>query len=293
MAGLYIHIPFCKKACTYCDFHFSTRLENVNPVLHAMHLELAYWREHWPLRELDTIYFGGGTPSLLNEKQIAALFEEIRKHFSIRNQAELTLEANPEDITMNRVKHWKSLGVNRLSIGLQAFQDEILGWMNRAHNAQEAYDSVRLAHSAGIENISVDLIYGIPGLEMDTWKKNIDRVLELPIQHISCYALTVEEKTVLDHQVKKAQVEMPNDEEVNLQFDYLGERLEKEGFEHYEISNLGRPGYFSRHNSNYWNRIPYLGIGPSAHSFLNEQRWFNPRNNHEYMRMWEEKTPRF
>lgn len=287
MAGLYFHIPFCSKACTYCDFHFSTNMKNKGNLLAAMEKEISHWAPSWK-EPINTVYFGGGTPSVLSVAELGSLLSQAFQCFDISPNAEITLEANPEDLSSNNLQAWQELGINRLSIGVQAFQDEILTWMNRAHSSEMAEEGVLRAHKEGISNLSLDLIYGVPGLSQEQWQKNVTRALALPITHLSCYALTVEERTKLQQQVSKGLVEIPEDTVVLEQFDTLSSIATSKGFEHYEISNLSLPGYASKHNCSYWERVPYLGIGPSAHSYKDGKRWWNVRSNAKYIKQIED-----
>ena len=236
-----------------------------------------------PDTTLKTIYFGGGTPSVLSEKELASILETIHKHFSISDEAEVTLEANPEDITPEKLGHWKKAGINRLSIGIQSFHDEHLKWMNRLHSGEQAMTSVRMAQQAGIENITIDLIMGIPEMNNEQWEENLTKACSLGTPHMSVYALTVEPKTALSHQVKKQLVRLPEEEDVSWQFLKTHEWLTSAGYQHYEISNYSLAGQHSRHNSAYWDRKAYLGIGPSAHSFLANSRSWNVANNAKYL----------
>jgi oxygen-independent coproporphyrinogen III oxidase len=285
MAGIYIHIPFCKQKCSYCDFHFSTTFEVYRQrMLKAMLQELLDRKTYLKGEKIETIYFGGGTPSLLSTDELKQFLNQIFNFYPVSSNAEVTLEANPDDMSLENLIAWKEVGFNRLSIGLQSFRASDLKWMNRAHSAEEALTCVDLAKTAGFESISVDLIYGLPDLDIETWKKHIDIVLSLPVQHISAYCLTVEEKTSLHQWVKQAKLIPSNDEEQSLQFEVLLERLASRGFEQYEISNFSKQGHRSRHNSNYWKGIYYLGIGPSAHSFDGISRSWNIANNQQYMK---------
>ncbi len=283
MAGIYIHIPFCKQACHYCDFHFSTSLkykdEMINALLHEIELRENYLKDS----DTDTIYFGGGTPSLIPYKDIEKILHKIEQHFPISSTPEITLEANPDDLNKQYLESIHKIGVNRLSIGVQSFIDRDLLWMNRAHQSSEAIDSIRRAQDIGIENISIDLIYGLPNLSDKEWLDNIKRALELEIRHISSYALTVEDKTALGNWVAKGKVKPMDEEQAASQFEILMECLAENGFEHYEISNFAKPGFYSKHNSSYWEAKPYLGIGPSAHSFDKNTRQWNIANNIKYI----------
>ena len=288
MAGIYIHIPFCKQACYYCDFHFSTSLRKKEELINALITELKLRKHEFNSQTIETIYFGGGTPSLLSINELQLLISEVYKNYKVIKNPEITLEANPDDLLSVRERsktifeEYKSIGINRLSIGIQSFFDEDLKLMNRAHNAQEAKQCLEEA-TRHFENITIDLIYGIPGLTNERWIKNIETVLSFNIPHISSYALTVEPRTALDAFIKKGTIQNVDDGLAMEQFHILIEKLLASGFEHYEISNFGKPNYFSKHNSAYWKGEYYLGIGPSAHSFNGEQRSWNVRNNSIYI----------
>ncbi|MEI7670074.1 MAG: radical SAM family heme chaperone HemW, partial [Pseudomonadota bacterium] len=284
MAGLYLHIPFCKQACTYCDFHFSTSMQQREELVDSLIKEIKFQADYLPEKKLDTIYFGGGTPSLLTIDELERIFESIQQYFTISSNAEITLEANPDDLTANYLCKLRHTPINRLSIGIQSFRDEDLKMMNRAHNAKQAKRVVPEAADMGFENLSVDLIYGIPDLKMEDWKKNLDTAIALPVNHLSCYCLTVEPRTALAWQVQKGISKAVDDDEAANQYEWLIEKTEIAGIPWYEVSNFGKPGFQSRHNSNYWNGIPYLGIGPSAHSFNGRNRQWNIRNNPLYIK---------
>ena len=285
MAGIYIHIPFCKQKCSYCDFHFSTSYQSYkSEMIDSLIRELSMRSYYLAEQEIETIYFGGGTPSLLSSGELQAIITHINTTFSISGTAEISLEVNPDDISENQLMDWKKSGINRLSIGLQSFREEDLKWMNRAHNSEEALNCVGLAKKAGFENISVDLIYGLPNFSIEDWKKNIQTVIRFGIQHVSAYCLTVEEKTVLSKWVAQKKVVPANEDDQSEQFEILVNELEKAGIEQYEISNFSLPGFHSKHNSNYWKGKHYLGIGPSAHSFNGTSRSWNIANNRTYMR---------
>lgn len=232
---------------------------------------------------VESIYFGGGTPSLLTTDELSKIMSTTHKHFKVNSNAEITLEANPDDLSKEKIEGWKSQGVNRLSIGIQSFREKDLKWMNRAHNAQEALNAVGLAKDNGIDNLSLDLIYGIPGLSVNEWQKNIEIALELEPTHLSCYALTVEEDTPLYKLIKTKRSAAPKDENTIEHFDVLMESLAKEGWEHYEISNFCKTGHRAVHNSNYWKGKSYLGIGPSAHSYNGVSRQWNVAHNVKYI----------
>ena len=287
MAGIYLHIPFCRKACDYCDFHFSTSLGLKERVVDAMCMEIQQRAQTWKEKQIQTIYFGGGTPSLLNGKELGKLVDTIKNNFIISADAEITFEANPDDITDENLSIWVKHGINRLSIGIQSFFDRDLDYMERIHSASEGENAVRLAQKAGIKNITIDLIYGTPGLSNPEWQKNLQKAVDLNVPHISAYALTVEEGTPLYHRIKKKQKKSPNEDIQADQFLFMSEFLEQNGFEHYEVSNFGKPNMHSRHNSSYWDVIPYLGIGPSAHSYDGNRRRMNVSNNAKYVAAFE------
>lgn len=283
MAGIYLHIPFCRKACDYCDFHFSTSLGLKERVVNAMCLELERRAKNWKEKQLKTIYFGGGTPSLLSEKELEKLVKKIHELFTVDKDAEVTLEANPDDITDENLRIWIQNGINRLSIGIQSFFDRDLGYMERIHSASEGEQAVRRAQQAGIKNITIDLIYGTPGLTHEEWHKNLQKAVDLGVPHISAYALTVEEGTPLYHRIRKKQKKSPNEDTQADQFLFMSEFLEQNGFEHYEVSNFGKPNMHSKHNSSYWDGVPYMGIGPSAHSYDGKKRRMNLAHNVKYV----------
>lgn len=286
MAGIYIHIPFCKQKCTYCDFHFSTSYQSYYySMIACLQKELIARKDELENQVIETIYFGGGTPSLLNVAELEKLIQTVNEEYNCAENLECTLEANPDDIILQEVEAWKSAGINRLSIGIQSFDPEDLLWMNRAHSADEGLNCIRLAQQAGIENISLDLIYGLPNMDNDRWMKQINQAIELNVTHISAYCLTVEEKTALHQLVKKKQIQPASNEQQSEQFELLISALKNAGFEHYEISNFAKPGFISKHNSNYWKGIHYLGIGPSAHSFDGNSRSWNIANNQQYIRL--------
>lgn len=291
MAGIYIHIPFCKQACHYCDFHFSTSGILIAPVLDAIAKEAIIRKNELAGETIHTVYFGGGTPSILPVEKLQELMDVLGQNYEISPDAEVTLEANPDDLTFEKLRELKSIGINRLSIGIQSFNDTYLQWMNRAHNAAESLQCVSLAHEVGFKNISIDLIYGLPGLTTADWEAELDRAVALGTDHISAYCLTVESGTALGHQVKKG-MEKPVDEDAAAsQFDRMINRLEQAGFEQYEVSNFARQGKYSRHNTNYWKGIPYLGLGPSAHGYSGAQRSWNIANNAAYVKSLASGTP--
>jgi len=281
-AGVYFHIPFCKKACHYCNFHFSTSLQHKNELVEALLKEIDITRGK-STRLITSVYFGGGTPSLLLRKELRAIMETTRSSFKLLPDAEISFEVNPDDMNDATVPFWKQQGINRLSIGIQSFREEDLQWMNRAHTADQALTAVALAKDAGFTNYSIDLIYGIPGLTDDAWRANLEQAITLGVPHISAYALTVEPRTALDAMINKGKKEPVDAEQQARQFIILMEILEQAGYEHYEISNFSLPGMHSRHNSSYWQGIPYFGFGPSAHSYDGISRYWNRSQNMEYI----------
>jgi putative oxygen-independent coproporphyrinogen III oxidase len=282
LAGVYIHIPFCKQACTYCNFHFTTSLRRKNELVAALLSEI-HLRKHYLGKEsIETIYFGGGTPSLLDIHDLELLLKKVFSTFTLRSDVEITIETNPDDITEAKLKQWKAAGVNRLSVGVQSFFEEDLRWMNRAHTAYEGLRSLELAIKY-FDNITIDLIYGMPLLTSEKWKTNVDRSIALGVPHLSCYALTVEPKTPLDKMIRTHEVPNVNPDHQSEQFLLLMQWMNGEGYEHYEISNFAKPGFRSRHNSAYWQGKKYIGIGPSAHSFDTISRQWNVSNNHIYI----------
>ena len=282
MAGIYIHIPFCKKACHYCNFHFSTSLKLKNDFLEALLNEISLRTPYLNNENVSTIYFGGGTPSLLNIEEIQSILDKIHAVYSVRTDAEITLEANPDDITEDKLISWKNAGVNRLSIGVQSFFEEDLAWMNRAHTAEQSVHNLLLAKKH-FENITIDLIYGMPTLSDAKWKQNVEQAIKAAITHLSCYALTVEPKTALSAMIKRHELSDVDPNDQARQFLLLMEWMDKAGYEHYEISNFALPTKRSRHNSSYWQGESYLGLGPSAHSFDGTSRQWNIANNPLYI----------
>lgn len=293
MAGLYLHVPFCRQACHYCDFHFSTSRSNADALIDAMIKEIVLRKDFLRGEPLTTIYFGGGTPSLLTATQLEKLFSAIRQHFLIEEEAEITLEANPDDIIYETLTSWKALGVNRLSIGVQSFQDADLRFMNRAHSAAEAISAISLARQFDFHDLTIDLIYGTPTMNDEAWEQNLAMLETLDLPHFSAYALTVEPRTALAQFVRNRMVPAPAEEQAATQFQYLIDWSKKSGYEQYEISNFAKPKHYSRHNTAYWQGVSYLGIGPSAHSFDGRQRTWNMRNNPEYIRKIELAEPFF
>lgn len=284
MAGIYLHIPFCKQACHYCNFHFSTSLGAKSAMTAAIIREIELQKDYLQGAPLQSIYFGGGTPSLLDLAELQQIFAAIYKHHVVASDAEITLEANPDDLNAEKLLDLKQdTPINRLSIGIQSFNENDLQWMHRAHSAMEARNSIDLALQAGFKDLTIDLIYGSPTTSDVDWAQNVAIALNYGIPHISCYCLTVEDGTALGSWVKKGK-EAPMDEEKAVrQFEFLQEATEKAGYEQYEIASFALPGHYARHNSNYWLGQPYLGIGPSAHSYNGQSRQWNIANNALYM----------
>jgi oxygen-independent coproporphyrinogen-3 oxidase len=282
MAGLYIHIPFCKQACHYCDFHFSTNLQLLSSVVESIVLEMELRKDYLKGEAVDTVYFGGGTPSLLPATALEKILDQVARIFPGK-RLETTLEANPDDLDPNSLATWKSLGIDRLSLGIQSFQEEILTAYNRAHTAQQAKEAIQLGRAAGFEKFSIDLIYGFPHASHGLWKKDLKEALLLDPGHISAYSLTLEPKTTFGNWAKKGKFIPAEEEFVAQQFEWLQEQCDQAGYQQYEISNFSRPDQVAIHNSNYWKRIPYLGIGPSAHSFDGNARGYNPPSNPSYV----------
>ena len=283
MAGLYLHIPFCKQKCHYCDFHFSVSRRQMPEMIQAMKKELAFRNDE--LSEgVETIYFGGGTPSLLQERDFQELFEVIYKYYRVGDHPEITVEANPDDLDIAKIKLLQDLSFNRLSIGIQSFHDSELQMMNRVHTAKEAEYAVLRAQDAGFQNMTIDLIYGMPESNDSKWYYNLDKFRQLQIPHLSSYALTVESKTVLEHLIKTKKMTPVDEQMAYQQFHSMRIFMLQNGYEHYELSNYALPGYQSRHNVSYWQEKPYLGIGPSAHSFQGTSRSWNVSNNAQYIK---------
>ncbi|NVJ86722.1 MAG: radical SAM family heme chaperone HemW [Algoriphagus sp.] len=289
MAGIYIHIPFCKQACHYCDFHFSTNTSQFETMTSLIAKEAMLRKDFLKGEEIRTIYFGGGTPSLANPEWLEKIIRSISTHFSLSLQ-EVTLEANPDDLTQEKLAAWKAMGIDRLSLGIQSFKDEVLQFYNRAHNAKESLDAIELARAAGFKKFSMDLIYGFPSSNHELWVSDLETALSQNPGHLSCYALTVEEGTALGNWTKKGKFNPANEDFVAEQFEILQQMTEKAGYEQYEISNFAKPGQESLHNSLYWKGQAYLGLGPGAHSFDREQRFFNPSHNPTYIKSLTEGT---
>ncbi len=290
MAGIYIHIPFCKQACHYCNFHFSTSLKYKAEIIDAISTEIEMREAYLGLEPvIETIYFGGGTPSLLSPEDLNSIFETIYKTYLVSENAEVTLEANPDDLSQEKLKELKQTPINRLSIGIQSFFDEDLQFMNRAHNSVEAKKCLIIAQDIGFDNLTIDLIYGSPTTSNEHWESNLQTTFDFQIPHISCYCLTVEPKTALAHFVKTGKAKPVDEHQAAQQFEMLMDAMEQKGYEHYEISNFAKPGWYSRHNSSYWKGKKYIGIGPSAHSYNGKSRQWNPANNAKYLKFIQSK----
>lgn len=283
MAGIYIHIPFCKQACSYCDFHFSTNVSRKADVLEALQLEIKKRANYLQENKVDTIYFGGGTPSLLSNNELLEIFEGLNKQFNLSADAEITLEANPDDLSKEKLLALKASPINRLSIGVQSFFDEDLRFMNRAHLAEEAFDAIKKAQDIGFENLNVDLIFGGHTTSNKMWEQNLNHFFELNVPHLSAYSLTIEEKTLLANKIQKGKLSPVDDTKNYEQYLMLQQAVKERGFEQYELSNYCKDGQISRHNTAYWFGKKYLGLGPSAHSFNGTSRQWNLRNNARYV----------
>ncbi len=283
MAGIYIHIPFCKQSCNYCDFHFSTSLKHKPDLVKSLVKEIEI-RKSDLTSTINTIYFGGGTPSLLEGDDLKRIIDSVYRNYDGASNIELTLECNPDDLTQQKLKELSTSGVNRLSIGVQSFDEEELKFFNRAHNANEAESSIKRSQDVGFENITVDLIYGSPLLTDKLWLENLQKVNDFGVPHLSAYGLTVEPKTKLEHQIKTGQFPVLDDDKMIAQFKVLIQKSKEFGLTQYEVSNFGKEGFYSQHNSNYWKGEEYLGIGPSAHSFIENRRIWNVANNIKYIK---------
>lgn len=289
MAGIYIHIPFCKKACHYCDFHFSTQLHHVSDMVWALGQELLERKDYLDT-QVDTLYLGGGTPSLLRGEDLLKLIGLTKAHYHVANNAEITLEANPEDLTKEKCESLKATGINRLSIGVQTFSDAKLKWMNRAHSSEQSLNAIKNAREAGFSNLSLDLMYALPTEDPSLFQEDLRRLMDCDPAHISLYGLTIEEKTVFGKwKQKEALIEMP-EEQAAQQYLNAVEMMAKNNYLQYEVSNFSREGFRSQHNSAYWRQEPYLGIGPGAHSYNQTSRSSNVRNNALYIKALQKNT---
>lgn len=283
MAGIYIHIPWCRKVCIYCDFHFTVSMRNKDKLLQCILKEAELQKNYTGNEIIDTIYLGGGTPSVLSPEELEMILGKINAIFSISEKAEITIETNPDDLNPRYLKELKDTGINRLSIGIQSFFDDDLNWMNRRHDSKQAKRCIENSRKAGFENIGIDLIYGVPGMTGGKWKENLEIAFKHEVQHLSAYHLTLESKTVYAYMIRKGVMKEPDEAGGMEQFNLLMEKAAKKGYIHYEISNFSLPGYFSVHNTSYWRQKSYLGLGPSANSFNRFSRQWNVRNNSLYI----------
>ena len=286
MAGVYLHIPFCKQACHYCDFHFSTNTSYKAEMVKAIAREFELQKDYLS-GPVETIYFGGGTPSLLTLAELNTLLSSIGRTFDVVDNPEITLEANPDDLSKGHLIALREAGVNRLSIGIQSFNDSVLKFMNRAHDSSMARTCLQDARDTGFNNVSIDLMYAVPGLSNAAWNEDLGLALEHQPEHISAYSMTIEERTVFGRWSQRGSLKPADEETSSVQFRMLIDILERNGYEHYEISNFAKPGFYSQHNTNYWRQVPYLGVGPAAHSFNLVTRQSNVANNHLYMKSLE------
>ena len=285
MSGIYIHIPFCHQACHYCDFHFSTSLKSKSKIIESICSEIDLRKDFFKTNApIESIYFGGGTPSILSEKELELIIEKLKTTFDLSELKEFTFEINPEDVNDENIENWKKNKIDRFSLGLQSFDDSMLKYLNRKHSGENGLSSIKKIKQAGFKNISVDLIYGIPGLSMETWKNQLEILIELEIPHISAYCLTIEPKTVFGKLLTSGKIKPIDEELAQDHYFFMHEFLEKNMLEHYEISNFGKQKFYSQHNVSYWKGKHYLGIGPSAHSFDGEKRLWNVSNNFNYIK---------
>ena len=287
MAGIYLHIPLCRQACYYCDFHFSTYFKLRSQLITALKTEIRLQKSYLENVCLDTIYFGGGTPSVLKVKEIEQLLDIIFTSFKISAKPEITIEANPDDLSKQKTSDLKNSGFNRLSIGIQSFDDKILRLLHRVHDTKDSLSAINNAEAAGFDNINLDLIFAITENYGPILQRDIAHILQIQPQHISAYSLTIEPKTVFGNWYKKGKFKEVSSDEAATEFEYIIDTLSGNGYEHYEVSNFSKPGYMSIHNSNYWKQVPYLGIGPSAHSFDGTTRQSNINNNSKYIKSLE------
>lgn len=291
MPGIYIHIPFCKKACHYCDFHFSTSLKLKDDLIKSILLEIERNVSYLNSESVETIYFGGGSPSILKAAELDSILDKLFKEFNIESDAEITLEANPDDLSSDKLKDFKSSGINRISVGIQSFRDEDLQLMNRAHDRNMAIKSLERLSKAGFTNLNADLIYGIPGQSLHDWENNLNQFFSFEISHLSAYNLTIEDRTAFGNWVKKGKMKEVIDEVLIDQFEILMSMAKDRGYDHYEISNFCQPGKISKHNTSYWKGEKYLGVGPAAHSFDGKKRRWNIKNNPLYIKAIQNNKP--
>lgn len=284
MAGIYVHIPFCKVKCHYCDFHFSIQRKNTKELIDAICQELERRKKFIGDEVVKTIYFGGGTPSIVESELLAKILFTIHNQYTVSDSCEFTLECNPDDLNEQKLIEYKNLGFNRLSIGIQSFNDEVLHYMNRAHTRENAIEAVQTAKNIGFDNITIDLIYGVPNQTLKDWEKELEMMRSLAIPHLSAYCLTIEDGTVFGNWQKNGKLIQPADRDSLAQFQLLIDFMQANNYEQYEISNFATPGYISKHNSAYWLGEKYLGVGPSAHSYDGNERGWNLANNPLYIK---------
>jgi oxygen-independent coproporphyrinogen-3 oxidase len=282
MAGIYVHIPFCRKACAYCNFHFDTNLSGVDSLVNSLLVEISLRKEFFKT-SIETIYFGGGTPSVLNKEQFKKILNALQNTFDCSQVREYTLEVNPEDVTKESLHNWYSIGFNRLSMGVQSFFDNDLVYMGRFHSENQSFKAIELIRESDFTNYSIDLIYGMPKDHGNNWEQNLEIAARYNFPHISAYALTIEPQTKLEYRVRKGKLPITQDEKTVKDFSYLQNWAKEQGYEHYELSNLAKPSFKAMHNSNYWKFKPYLGLGPGAHSYLDHNRFWNISNNKLYI----------
>jgi oxygen-independent coproporphyrinogen-3 oxidase len=291
LAGIYIHIPFCKKACFYCDFHFDVSFKLKEDIVNGLQKELKLRQNFFAkTTEIQSIYFGGGTPSVLNASELETILTTVRQHYVVAQDAEITLEANPDNLSLSYLQELLGLGVNRLSIGIQSFTEEHLQWMNRSHTAAQSLQCVLDAANVGFKDITIDLIYGLPQLNNSIWQEALDQALDLPINHLSAYSLTLESNTPYQKLVAQKKYLKPDDDNASEQFEILLAAIQKNGWDHYEVSNFCKTGNYSKHNTGYWQNKKYLGIGPSAHSYDGVHRMWNVASNTEYLQSLADQT---
>ena len=283
MAGIYIHIPFCNSKCAYCGFYSIASQKQKSAFLEALHTEIALRTDYLNGEEIGTIYFGGGTPSVLSVEEIKGILESVFRHYKVNPAAEITLEANPDTLSQDYLQGLRKLGINRLSIGIQSFFDDDLKYLSRRHDSNHARQCINWAKQAGFDNLTIDLIYGLPTATAEKWNQNLDLFFETQAQHLSAYALTVEPNTILAKQIASQQLHPVNEDDAVRDYEILCQRAKENGFLHYEISNFAKPGFRSMHNCSYWNRTPYAGFGPSAHSFDGVSRQWNVSNLSQYI----------
>ena len=287
MSGIYIHIPYCRQACHYCNFHFSVSHRNrkafVDALMQEMSMQVDFFWDIGETGAINTVYLGGGTPSVLENDELSKLFNHLDKVFSIAGASEVTLEANPDDLTREKLLFLRDTPINRLSIGVQSFHEEDLRYMNRLHNTAQALESIELAQQLGFDQLTLDLIYGTPTMNDRQWEENLNRIVHMGIPHLSAYALTVEEKTALHYLIRQGRADDVSEEQSARQFELMCAVLADAGYAHYEVSNFGRPGHYGLHNLSYWTGRPYLGMGPSAHSYTGRRRLWNPANTSLYI----------